>query len=772
MNGRSKRLTAEQAIELFRTLGDEDSDSSSDDEFVGARNRSRSRSSSSESDESPSRSSVPEPESAGGEGALPQPGPSSSRGRSRVAQAGAKRRRLDPEVDVSRQTWESVELGARTEGYNFEFHPKNRREPGVNAELNDQSTALDCFLELFTDDVFALLISSINDYASKIQQKNTPARQYSRFKDMKPVDLYEMRKFLAVLLAMGLDHRPEIVDYWSTRASLNTPFYGQMFTRLRFETLYSTILHVGESDAEGKDKIEPFINLLVTKFNAAFTPFQYVSIDEMVVGFKGRFGSRQYNASKPKKHHIKSYGLVDSSTGYVCNVLTYFGADTSYDMTDGDHDGMAEKIFATLLKTIGKGYHIYSDRWYTNFNLLEFLLKREMYYTGTVQKNRKGFPPLFKVMTNKTMQHQESRYWLTGKKHILACAWQDKKASKPVLIVSTNAAARNVTVRRREKPSVIADYNVRMNGCDKADQMVGYYNIHDRKTMKWWKKLFHWAIELTINNAHILYVMTRPEGTNRRNLSLRFFKLKLIDELAAAAAEITPHRDHPPTKPAGRPLSNPVDRLEGAKHIICYVPGDRRCRVCSTPAEKRRTNFVCEGCVDVVPNAPLVSTDGPELQNKGDWVATQFEQLSRYGRLDAFNAVMNQQMSLNQAAKYYKVNKKSLMRRVSGEIPIDASVGVDTALSMIHEQKLVSCIKLMAEWGWGFTSEEIKDVVKDFVTTKKIETKFKDCRPGYDWLKNFLKRHPDITPRKTEQLSNARLLLDSKHLQVEVQHAC
>ncbi|GFS02920.1 PiggyBac transposable element-derived protein 4 [Elysia marginata] len=143
-----------------------------------------------------------------------------------------------------------------------------------------------------------------------------------------------------------------------------------MFDRERFETLYSTILHVGAPNAEGKNKIEPFHNMLITKFNAAFTPYQYVSIDEMVVGFEGRFEPKQYYATKPKKH-IKSFGLVDSSTGYVCNILTYFGANTSYDQSkDTDHQGgNSQKIFSTLLNIIGTGYHIYADRWYTTKKL-------------------------------------------------------------------------------------------------------------------------------------------------------------------------------------------------------------------------------------------------------------------------------------------------------------------------------------------------------------------------------------------------------------------
>lgn len=62
----------------------------------------------------------------------------------------------------------------------------------------------------------------------------------------------------------------------------------------------------------------------------------------------------------------------------------------------------------------------------------------------------------------------------------------------------------------------------------------------------------------------------------------------------------------------------------------------------------------------------------------------------------------------------------------------------------------------MAEWGWGFSSGELKDIVQDFVSEAKLETPFVNGQPGRDWLEGFLSRHPDIMPRKMEHLSSAR----------------
>ncbi|KAK6964301.1 PiggyBac transposable element-derived protein 4 [Biomphalaria glabrata] len=83
----------------------------------------------------------------------------------------------------------------------------------------------------------------------------------------------------------------------------------------------------------------------------AFTPYQSVSIDEMIIGWKRRCGRyKMFNAAKPYKNHIKSFGLVD------------YGANTPYNPEADPNGGMAIKIFDTLLNHLGKGYYVYADK--------------------------------------------------------------------------------------------------------------------------------------------------------------------------------------------------------------------------------------------------------------------------------------------------------------------------------------------------------------------------------------------------------------------------
>ncbi|KAK3738763.1 hypothetical protein RRG08_035643 [Elysia crispata] len=106
----------------------------------------------------------------------------------------------------------------------------------------------------------------------------------------------------------------------------------------------------------------------------------------------------------------------------------------------------------------------------------------------------------------------------------------------------------------------------------------------------------------------------------------------------------------------------------------------------------------------------------------------------------AYYSVMSAQMSY-QAAKHYDVDKKSLLPRVKNEIPIDAHPRRQSVLSPVQEQELAECLILLAEWSWGFSKEEVKDIIQEFLKDNDIQNPFTENCPGRDWFDAFLKRH-------------------------------
>ena len=75
-------------------------------------------------------------------------------------------------------------------------------------------------------------------------------------------------------------------------------------------------------------------------------------------------------------------------------------------------------------------------------------------------------------------------------------------------------------------PSLLVDYQQFVRGVDRADQLIGYYNI-GKRSRKWWKRSFSYLAESALLNAYILESEVFPTehaqvGRNKRDyLSFR-----------------------------------------------------------------------------------------------------------------------------------------------------------------------------------------------------------------------------------------------------------
>ncbi|CAL1532412.1 unnamed protein product, partial [Lymnaea stagnalis] len=115
-----------------------------------------------------------------------------------------------------------------------------------------------------------------------------------------------------------------------------------------------------------------------------YTPSRHISIDESLIGRKNRSVFIQY---MPNKRHarfgIKKYQLCDSN-GYVFHIEMYSGKDF-----DIRHDEAQAFGVSNLLN---KGYHLFTDNFYTKPKLAEYLYQNKTLLTGTVRANSKGMP--------------------------------------------------------------------------------------------------------------------------------------------------------------------------------------------------------------------------------------------------------------------------------------------------------------------------------------------------------------------------------------------
>ncbi|GFO24185.1 PiggyBac transposable element-derived protein 4 [Plakobranchus ocellatus] len=197
---------------------------------------------------------------------------------------------------------------------NFRFAPPFT---GVCDQVNENFTPFDCLSLLVDNEVKETLIKSINEFAEVKIKKNTPLRRHSKYHKWTPVNNFDLLKFFAVTIMMGIDQRGDISDYFSLSPDLYTPFYHQVTTCKKFSLIYSSMLHAGNAQAQGKEKIEPFINLLLQKFRSAFYLYQRFSLDEMIIGFKVDGHSNSSIVQSPKSTTSKLLGFATLRLGML-----------------------------------------------------------------------------------------------------------------------------------------------------------------------------------------------------------------------------------------------------------------------------------------------------------------------------------------------------------------------------------------------------------------------------------------------------------------------
>ena len=142
------------------------------------------------------------------------------------------------------------------------------------------------------------------------------------------------------------------------------------------------------------------------------------------------------------------------------------------------------------------------------------------------------------------------------------------------------------------KPLVVQDYNLNMLGVDKLDQLMSYYSfLH--KTVKWWRKVFFWILEVAVINAYIIYKDLAVQRGERPKSQLAF-RRQLITSLSEPIRSSAVSR-----RRSGTRLHDNVERLRPTQHFLQKGTKRRDCMVCSDREEggtRHLTLFFCGSC--------------------------------------------------------------------------------------------------------------------------------------------------------------------------------
>ncbi|SRR6266487_3941791 len=194
----------------------------------------------------------------------------------------------------------------------------------VRALPDTVQSPIDYFELLWTMDIWTSLVANTNSYAQYKDARQKGVKTEKKTRWWTPVNLYEMRIFIALLLYMSFTCIDSIDAYWSSETTIHKPMEYMAKSRFQQILRYFHVSDPGEDSKVAKTwygKLWPLYEVLRKQFQAWAVPGQNVSFDEMMVPYTGRSSHTLKIKNKPIAEGFKVWALA--SHGWTQDFLFY-----------------------------------------------------------------------------------------------------------------------------------------------------------------------------------------------------------------------------------------------------------------------------------------------------------------------------------------------------------------------------------------------------------------------------------------------------------------
>jgi hypothetical protein len=313
----------------------------------------------------------------------------------------------------------------------------------------------------------------------------------------------------------------------------------------------------GQAGYDKLHKVRPIIDSLNQLWPTVWTPGWSVSVDELMVGFKGRTYLRQYLPKKIIKWGFKLWGLCCGVSGFCIGFDPYTGQQPG----EKPVTGLGQRVVEKFAEKVQPGSVIFADNFFSSVPLAKSLKEQGKHYVGTFRPNRKHFPKEIVIKPKADTARGAAKFAVCNKTDLRAVCWYD---NKPVCMISTIFSPHSTsTCMRRGKnaqgypekvrvpqPALIHFYNKYMGGVDQLDQLRATFAIERMiRTNIWYKKLYFGIFGISLVNAYLIYRHHNPTKTHED------FQIELQKDLLGDV-------------PAG---DNVPEQAEVSVHIRTYV---------------------------------------------------------------------------------------------------------------------------------------------------------------------------------------------------------
>lgn len=455
--------------------------------------------------------------------------------------------------------------------------------PGVKGYGKSAKTPKDCFLLFFDEQLITDIVKTTNLRILEKSEKWKSSPHYGI------TSAAELKAVFGLLFLSGVfksNHR-NLYELWKTDGTGMDIFRSTMAMR-RFEFLVSCLRFDYKNNRAERLKIDKLahIRAICDKFiqncQAAYSPSEYLTIDEKLESFRGRCSFRQYMPNKPAKYGIKVHALVDARTYYLLNMEVYVGQQPEgpFRLSNSPKD-IVDRLVAPVS---GTKRNITFDNWYTSLDLMKNLRdKHKLTAVGTIRKNKPTLPPEFL-----NVKEREISSTLFGFQKENTLVSYCPKKGKIVLLLSSMHHDDTVDDTDKKLPEIISFYNFTKCGVDVVDELSASYNV-SRSSRRWPLTVFFSLLNTAGINSQIIHRENNNGIKMQRRHFLKELGIQLVEEHQRSRME---------NPRITRELRGTISNLlgENPEPPAKKRPGQQgRCSICPR-AKDRKSKYVCRGC--------------------------------------------------------------------------------------------------------------------------------------------------------------------------------
>ncbi|XP_039281477.1 piggyBac transposable element-derived protein 3-like isoform X1 [Nilaparvata lugens] len=401
----------------------------------------------------------------------------------------------------------------------------------------------------------------------------------------------EIRQFFSILFLSGYNTMARYRMYWETAEDTHHEAVSSAMSRNRFEDLLRYI-HFCENVKIDKDdkfaKVRPVMCMLNERWLQYFPGDVYLSIDESMVPYFGRHGAKQHIHGKPIRFGYKVWMLA-TRLGYAIQMEPYQGKSTG---ATNPELGVGGSVVMDLISELpsDRKYCFFFDNFFTSLKLLEELRNNGHYGTGTIRVDRVQGAPLRQPQDLKKEPRGTFHQVTDTDTNITLVRYMDNSvftmASTATGVQPMGKAKRWSSHQKKHiiipQPNCVNWYNLHMGGVDRLDENVAAYRINIRNK-KWYWPIIAYLLNVSMNNAWLLYRMTQRGVENK--LDLLGFTRYIVRTYLQTCTTPRPSSGRPSMKVSNRVL--PEVRFSGKDHFLETVEKQVRCALCSKATRKK-----------------------------------------------------------------------------------------------------------------------------------------------------------------------------------------